>query len=463
MPPDNEHDTVLLKGEQWSHPSTPTDRPPSTKLPGLAPTTREAPQTLESPEPSSASPPPRPDTTESSTTQTPGTSTSRRHKKDSQTMEERLQSMPERRKLPWRPGVEAGAEVETGGESRRKQIRFGCLLATRGEVAEPPCLSCANGRGKFALCVALEGYFKGACASCQLSGRPNRCSIKQVDDPTESPPSPAAGETPDATTIQQRPSPASVPSNGPPPAKRKRIGNNSGGMSEWENSRPQWEHGLGGHERQHSLGELPHEVRSIPHAQAIHHQQAQIQHTQQQAQIQHGMQHVQRPWAGDQASPPLIQQHSGPPNLPRTSSGGWAAVNQPPPLPDARRLYSVNSNGCDIHNPPPPPHQQPPLHTNGLGPRRPNIETNSRVTDIHPVGILPLNSNTRRRSLEQHGYREDTIYDENMAPGAPYIDMLPKSKQRQVYGLISGLQGGIEHLQRELAALKQTLGIDDED
>jgi len=93
-------------------------------------------------------------------------------------MEERLQSMPEKRTLPWRPGVEAGAEQETGGESRRKQIRFGCLLATRGDVADPPCLSCANGRGKFALCVALEGYFKGACASCQLSGRPNRCSIK---------------------------------------------------------------------------------------------------------------------------------------------------------------------------------------------------------------------------------------------------------------------------------------------
>lgn len=95
------------------------------------------------------------------------------------TMEERLMAMPPVRELPWREGVEAGADNETGGESRRKQIRFGCLLATRGEIKENPCVSCANGRGKFSVCVALDGYFKGACASCQLSGRPNRCSIKK--------------------------------------------------------------------------------------------------------------------------------------------------------------------------------------------------------------------------------------------------------------------------------------------
>lgn len=104
-----------------------------------------------------------------------------RQRLNAPTMEERLQQMQEKRPLPWRPGVEPGADNETGGESRRKQIRFGCLLATRGEVQAVPCNSCANGRGKFEVCVALEGFFKGACASCQLSGRPNRCSIKQID------------------------------------------------------------------------------------------------------------------------------------------------------------------------------------------------------------------------------------------------------------------------------------------
>jgi hypothetical protein len=111
----------------------------------------------------------------------PAQRTPRLRQKPQLTMEERLQLMPEKRPLPWRPGVEAGADNETGGESRRKQIRFGCLLATRGEVQAVPCNSCTNGRGKFEICVALEGFFKGACASCQLSGRPNRCSIKEQD------------------------------------------------------------------------------------------------------------------------------------------------------------------------------------------------------------------------------------------------------------------------------------------
>ena len=177
MPPEEDADTIIVKGEQqWSHPSTPSSTTSFTGPPSTNPLAQSSiPHHLESPEPLEDDVPSRPENPDFAH-QILGTS--RRYKKESATMEERLQSMPEKRKLPWRPGVEAGAEVETGGESRRKQIRFGCLLATRGDVADPPCLSCANGRGKFALCVALEGYFKGACASCQLSGRPNRCSIK---------------------------------------------------------------------------------------------------------------------------------------------------------------------------------------------------------------------------------------------------------------------------------------------
>jgi hypothetical protein len=64
------------------------------------------------------------------------------------------------------------------------------------------------------------------------------------------------------------------------------------------------------------------------------------------------------------------------------------------------------------------------------------------------------------RGLEQDR-REDTGGGEE-GSGA-LIDSLPKNKQRQVYGLLSGLQGGIEHLQRELDSLKKALGIEDED
>jgi hypothetical protein len=170
-------DTIIVKGEdEWSRPSSQE----SDMSPELEPLVNHllsqiTPQHLESPEPleediSPTNPRPR-------VQRAP----KQRQRVNALTMEERLQLMPEKRPLPWRAGVEPGADNETGGESRRKQIRFGCLLATRGEAQSPPCNSCANGWGKFSICVALEGFFKGACASCQLSGRPNRCSIKVTD------------------------------------------------------------------------------------------------------------------------------------------------------------------------------------------------------------------------------------------------------------------------------------------
>jgi hypothetical protein len=45
----------------------------------------------------------------------------------------------------------------------------------------------------------------------------------------------------------------------------------------------------------------------------------------------------------------------------------------------------------------------------------------------------------------------------------PMIDTFPKAKQRQIFSVISGLQGGIDHLQKQLDALKALLGIDEED
>lgn len=93
-------------------------------------------------------------------------------------MEARLRQLPEKRELPWRPGVDPVTVIEKGGESRRRQIRLAQLLATRGEVQYPPCTLCANGRGKFKVCIALPGYFKGACASCGHASYSNRCSIR---------------------------------------------------------------------------------------------------------------------------------------------------------------------------------------------------------------------------------------------------------------------------------------------
>ena len=70
------------------------------------------------------------------------------------------------------------------------------------------------------------------------------------------------------------------------------------------------------------------------------------------------------------------------------------------------------------------------------------------------------NGSSLRRNLEQEVH-EETVGNEEGS--VALIDTLPKNKQRQVYGLVSGIQGGIEHLQRELDSLKRALGIDDED
>lgn len=43
------------------------------------------------------------------------------------------------------------------------------------------------------------------------------------------------------------------------------------------------------------------------------------------------------------------------------------------------------------------------------------------------------------------------------------IDTLPKAKQRQIYSVVSGMQGGIDHLEKQLSTLKALLGIPDDD
>ena len=54
-------------------------------------------------------------------------------------------------------------------------------------------------------------------------------------------------------------------------------------------------------------------------------------------------------------------------------------------------------------------------------------------------------------------------YPGNGGQPVPLIDTLPKAKQRQIFGLVSGIQGGIDHLQTQLNILQTSLGIDLED
>ncbi|KAK6585100.1 hypothetical protein PZA11_001827 [Diplocarpon coronariae] len=298
------------------------------------------------------------------------------------TMEERLMAMPQRRELPWRAGIEPGADNEQGGESRRKQIRFGCLLATRGEIQETPCNSCANGRGKFNACVALDGYFKGACASCQLSGRPNRCSIKK-NEVGEIPASPSLNPPAEALVPSRDDGQTAFPSD-PPEAKRRKTDT----IPEWESARPSWEQELGESHARQQMNDI-----------------------------------VQRP---------------------------WATVNSPATMANSRMINRMNLNGTG---------SRPPM--GGHGALGWSVSQHGSLTGGQVFSNRGEGSGSSFRPNQEQGRREETVGNEDASMAI--IDTLSKGKQRQIYGLVSGLQGGILTLQRELDALKRALGIDDED
>ena len=79
---------------------------------------------------------------------------------------ETLRTLPEVRSIPWQAGKELPADKST--HSARSQTRGAFLLSTRGEIRNPPCSHCQTGVGRFSVCVSLDGYFHGACATCQV-------------------------------------------------------------------------------------------------------------------------------------------------------------------------------------------------------------------------------------------------------------------------------------------------------
>lgn len=161
--PEFSGDLVAVRGEvRWFRESSVSRMNPDIDISSLL-TQIDAPHNLDSTkemEHQTSSPHAAPDSTSSQLEPPTASSRARLRHQSVGTMEERLAMIPEKRALPWREWVEPSAENETGGESRRKQIRFGCLLATRGDVQTIPCNSCANGRGKFSVCVSLPNFFK---------------------------------------------------------------------------------------------------------------------------------------------------------------------------------------------------------------------------------------------------------------------------------------------------------------
>ncbi|RKF82984.1 hypothetical protein GcM3_018036 [Golovinomyces cichoracearum] len=386
--PEFNGDLVAVRGEvPWFRESSVSRMNPDIDISSLL-TQIDAPHNLDSTkemEQKTSSPHAAPDITSSQLEPPTASSRARLRHLSVGTMEERLAMIPEKRALPWREWVEPSAENETGGESRRKQIRFGCLLATRGDVQTIPCNSCANGRGKFSVCVSLPNFFKGACASCQLSGRPNRCSIKKNDGSLGSPNSTRISGTLKADFSSK--SGLQLTENDSPHVKRRKINTpmtkTASKTPELENTRTYLDQ---------KTGDMAPQQVNIG----------------------------QRHWAtvNPQAAPKSTQFMTK--ELTHNGNVTHSDLNQ------------VNTPGKSLGN-------------------RPSITSNFTGEDNN---CFAFQSN---RII-----RKDTSPREE---GGTFIiiDTLPKGKQRQVYSLISGIQGGINHLQRELNLLKNALGINDDD
>ena len=80
-----------------------------------------------------------------------------------------------------------------------------------------------------------------------------------------------------------------------------------------------------------------------------------------------------------------------------------------------------------------------------------------------PVLPWPQALSEEKKSVTSGSTTLQYLSGYSKTPSTPMIDTLPKAKQRQIFSVISGLQGGIDHLQKQLDALKALLGIDDED
>jgi hypothetical protein len=91
---------------------------------------------------------------------------------------ESLRALPTLREIPWKEGRELAPE-QISKQCTRVQTRGAFLLVQRGQVRIPSCNRCTAGTGRFSQCVSLDGWFKGACATCEMATRGNLCSLRK--------------------------------------------------------------------------------------------------------------------------------------------------------------------------------------------------------------------------------------------------------------------------------------------
>ncbi|PMD23385.1 hypothetical protein NA56DRAFT_701671 [Hyaloscypha hepaticicola] len=318
---------------------------------------------------------------------------------------DRLRALPEVRLIPWRPGQELPPEKSI--DSPRVQQRGAVLLSTRGGEAPSPCSHCAAGYGRFSKCIILEQWFQGACSGCIFTSKGNKCSLRFQTSGIADGRALRYVEDPEILKSYIR----NAAENPKPPKKRKR--------------------------------------RSAP------------------SQMQSAAEPSHTSSCPDVTTPQVISPGTDldtilQAEIAREQSSGYHDV------------IHIENKRLKPHNP-----SQP----NVARARGPLIGTASSLYPDEPRKVIPDASSTRnpahipteRHWPVQHPLAEGkksvtpgyaTMQDTSEYPKTtttPMIDTLPKAKQRQIYSVISGLQGSIDHLKKQLDSLKAVLGIDDED
>lgn len=370
---------------------------------------------------------------------------------------DRLRAMPILREIPWYKGKELPPDKSI--ESSRVQTRGACLLVSRGKVKNPPCSHCATGVGRFSQCIAHEDWFHGACATCQLATRGNLCTyrrketlrIKPEDKPNERE-SDTLNTVPSKNTPQTReqriePKPRSQEkaasrtptSEGTGPSK-KRKRETLQATAVWKQYVSPYLPAMPSGSIQTSLNgttpilyptpqssylQSPYQSTPPPHSDTP---PVNYIYQKENAQIIPKPQVVSKP-LGPKITPVQVNNHSG--RHPESA---------------ADRRDSKGSRGREATDSLSPSVQLlQPFQSSSEEPKAPAPQVQGFV----PINVHPKSSEP---------------------PDRPLIDTLSRKKQKQIYGVIGGLQSGIrsckqqaENMQKQLDLLQIALGIDVED
>lgn len=100
---------------------------------------------------------------------------------------------------------------------------------------------------------------------------------------------------------------------------------------------------------------------------------------------------------------------------------------------------------------------------------RPRFYETPAIKQAMQQGGPPLHNNQFAQPLPMHNFPNNQIVqypisaDGSMMKERSLIDDTPKSTQKQLFTVLSGVAGGLQQLQKELNSLKSVLGWDNED